>query len=316
MRFAVYMPLLLALLAAPGARLLAERSEPRMATWLLTASAGVLAAASTTSLALLALTGLIRIPLLAHLGHWSLQVVQRDDPAELSVAVIAGVLLAAVALAAARMLWRRIRALAGAALDSACMPAPDGLVVVDDPAPEAFALPGLPGRVIVSTGMLHALDTGEHDILLAHERAHLAGHHYLFVAVAQFGAAANPLLRPLATAVTYTIERWADERAAGATGGDRRRVARTVGKAALATHRAPVRSRVPAAALGMLGTLRRRTRLSGSGPVPRRVAALLTPPHRLRLTPAIGTAAVLTAALWSAAEATHDLHLLLKVAGA
>jgi hypothetical protein len=38
--------------------------------------------------------------------------------------------------------------------------------------------------------------------------------------------------------------------------------------------------------------------------------------RRLSPTPAIGTAVVLTAALWSAAEAAHDLHLLLKVADA
>ncbi|MET7619100.1 M56 family metallopeptidase [Streptomyces sp. NPDC005408] len=315
MRIAVYLPLLLSLLAPLGARPLAERCEPRLATWLLTATSMVLAMASTLSLAMLAATGLLRIPLLAALGHWSAQAAQRDDPAELSVALIAGLLLAAAAFAAGRMLWRRVRSLAAAVLEAACMPAPDGLVVVDDTAPEAFALPGLPGRVIVSTGMLHALEKSEHEVLLAHERAHLAGHHYAFVALAQFGAAANPLLRPLASAVTFTVERWADESAATAT-GDRHKAARTVGKAALAAHRAPARSRIPAAALGMLGALTRRTHLSSAGPVPRRVAALLAPPLRLRPAPALATAAILAVAVWSTAEAAHDLHLLLEHAGA
>ncbi|MER6470363.1 hypothetical protein [Streptomyces collinus] len=45
---------------------------------------------------------------------------------------------------AARMLWRRARTLAAAAVEAACMPAKDGLVVVEDEAPDAFALPGLP----------------------------------------------------------------------------------------------------------------------------------------------------------------------------
>jgi Zn-dependent protease with chaperone function len=310
-RIAVYLPLLLALLAAPGARFLTERCEPRLATWLLTASSLVLAAASTVSLGLLAVTGLIRFPLLAGLGHWSASAAQRHDPAELSVALVAGALLAFLALAALRMLWRRVRSLAGAAIEAACMPAPDGLVIVDDPAPEAFALPGLPGRVVVSTGMLHALDDGEHHILLAHERAHLGDHHYLFVALAQLGAAANPLLRPLASAVTYTIERWADERAATAT-GDRRRVARTVGKAALAAHRTPARSALPAAALGLLG---RRAARPAVGPVPRRVAALLAPPSRHRALPALLTASVLAIAVLATADATRDLHALLELAG-
>ncbi|MFF3913096.1 M56 family metallopeptidase [Streptomyces sp. NPDC001852] len=313
MRILVYLPLLLPLLAPLGARQLSERCEPRLATWLLTVSSLVLAVASTLSLGLLAVTGLTRVPLIAGPGHWSLSTARRDDPTELSVAVLAGLLLGGALVMAARMLWRRAGSLAAAALDAACMPSRDGLVVVDDPAPDAFALPGLPGRVVVSTGMLHTLDEAEHAILLAHERAHLAAHHYAFVALAQLGAAANPLLRPLATAVTYTTERWADENAAVVT-GDRGRVARAVAKAALAARDTPARSRLPGAALGILG--RRRTRLATAGPVPRRVAALLAPPlgrHRLL---AAATAAVLLTATWSSAEAAHDLHKLLETIGA
>lgn len=313
MRIAVYVPLLLAVLAPLGARPLSERCEPRLATWLLTASALVLGAASTISLGLLAITGLIRIPLLAGLGHWSAHSAQRDDPAELSVALVAGLLAGAAVLAAARMLWRRARTLAAAALDAACMPTRDGLVIVDDEVPDAFALPGLPGRVVVSTGMLDTLDKTEHDILLAHERAHLAAHHYLFVALAGLGAAAYPLLRPLVTAVTYTIERWADERAATTT-GDRTRVARTVGKAALAAHHAPATMRTPGAALGILG--RPKNPLRSAGPVPRRVAALLAPPLGRHSGLALATTAILTLATWSTAEAAHDLHLLLEAVGA
>jgi Zn-dependent protease with chaperone function len=214
-------------------------------------------------------------------------------------------------VAAVRLLWRRCRALAHAIVDAACLAAKDDFVIVDDPVPEAFALPGRPGRIVVSTGMLDALDTGERDILLAHERAHLAEHHYVFVALAQLCAAANPLLRPLAAAVAYTVERWADEHAATVT-GDRRRVARTVGKAALAAHKSRARSRVTAAALGMLG---RGTALSAAGPVPRRVAALLAPPRRPRAIPALVTMAVLLAAAWSTADAVQDVHVLLGFVG-
>jgi beta-lactamase regulating signal transducer with metallopeptidase domain len=311
MRIAVYLPLLLPLLAPLGARLLTQRCEPRLATWLLAAASVGLGAASTLSLALLAATAAIRIPLLAALGDWSANSAQRQDPTELSVALIAGLLLGGAVLAAARMLWRRARSLAAAAIDAACMPARDGLVVLEDEAPDAFALPGLPGRVIVSTGMLDTLDQAEHSILLAHERAHLAAHHYLFVALAQLGATANPLLRPLAAAVTYTIERWADENAVAAT-GDRTRVARTVGKAALAARHALARA--PGAALGILG--RNKGPLAGAGPVPRRVAALLAPPLPLHGGLALVTVAVLAVAAWSSAEAAHDLHLLLRAAGA
>ncbi|MGW7527635.1 M56 family metallopeptidase [Streptomyces sp. NPDC054783] len=311
MHVAVYLPLLLSLIAPLGARPLAERCEPRLATWLLTASALVLGVAGTISLGLLAVAGLIRAPQLAALGHWSAGTAQHEDPAALSVSLIAGLLLGGAVLMAARMLWRRARSLAAAAWEAACMPARDGLVVVPDDAPDAFAIPGLPGRVVVSTGMLHSLDASEHDILLAHERAHLTAHHYAFVALAQLGAAANPFLRPLATAVTYTVERWADENAAAST-GDRRRVARTVGKAALAAHRTPALPRVAGAALGILG---RRSPLAKAGPVPRRVAALLAPPLGRHPALTAATAAVLTAATLATAEAAHDFHLLLRTVG-
>ncbi|MEV8129099.1 M56 family metallopeptidase [Streptomyces sp. NPDC085944] len=312
MRIAVYMPLLLTLFAPLGARPLSERCEPRLATWLLTASSLLLSTASMISLGLLAVTGLIRIPLLADLGHWSAHSAQIADPVQLSIALAAGLLLGGAVITAARMLARRARTLAAAAVDAACMPARDGLVVVEDEAPDAYALPGLPGRVVVSTGMLHTLDTSEHDILLAHERAHLTAHHYAFVALAQLGAAANPLLRPLATAVTYTVERWADENAATST-GDRTRVARAVGKAALAAHRTPSRLRTAGAVLGILG---HRGPLAAAGPVPRRVAALLAPPLRRHPALAAVTAAVLTAATLATAEAAHDLDLLLRTVGA
>ncbi|MFE1950876.1 M56 family metallopeptidase [Streptomyces sp. NPDC059524] len=312
MHIAVYLPLLLPLLAPLFARPLAERCEPRLATWLLTATSLVLGAASTLSLGALAVAGLLRLPFLAGLGHWSAGTAQRDDPIELSVSLAAGLLLGGAVVMAVRMLWRRARTLAAAAVEAACMPARDGVVVIEDDAPDAFALPGLPGRVVVSTGMLDTLDRTEHGILLAHERAHLAGHHYAFVALAQLGAAANPFLRPLARSVTYTVERWADERAAAAT-GDRGRVARAVGKAALASR--PAARRPLGAALGILG-LARRTGIAAAGPVPRRVAALLAPPLGRHPLLAAATAAVLTAATLSSAEAAHDLHRLLEAVGA
>ncbi|MFF2650107.1 M56 family metallopeptidase [Streptomyces sp. NPDC058045] len=312
MLYAVYLPLLLPLLATWGARLLATRCEPRLATWLLTLSSVVLGAASTLCLGLLAATAVIRIPLFAQLGHWSARSAQLDDPTELSVALLAALLVGGAALAGMRMVARRTRAIVAAAVEAACMPAHNGLVVVEDAAPDAFAVPGLPGRIVVSTGMLDTLEAGEHDILLAHERAHLAAQHHLFVAFAQLGATVNPFLRPLATTVTYTIERWADERAAETT-GDRTCVARAVGKAALATRHTPART--PGATLGVLGP-RRRNPLAAAGPVPRRVAALLAPPLTRHPGLTLATGAVLAATTWASAEAVHDLHLLLTAVGA
>jgi Zn-dependent protease with chaperone function len=319
MHFLVYLPLLFPVPAALAARPLAERLAPWLATWLLAACALALAVLSCAALGVLVVAGAVRLPLAALMGDWSLAAVRADDSVSKIEAAVAGALLVAAAMAGMRMLWRRMRALAAAALEAACLPGPGQLVVVEDTIPDAYALPGLPGRVVVSTGMLDALDDADREAMLAHERAHLACHHYAFVVAAHLAAACNPLLRPVAAAVAYTVERWADERAATAC-GDRRQVARAIGKAALATAHHPARRGIPGAVLGLLG--RRRSALHGAGPVPRRVAALLaeprtySPPLNYPILSLAAAAAVVGASALCAFAAAHDLHVALKLAGA
>ncbi|MEY9874005.1 Zn-dependent protease with chaperone function [Streptacidiphilus sp. MAP12-33] len=312
-----YLPLVLPGLLGLAAPRLADRLEPRVATWLLAGSAVVLAAGSTIALGVLVLAGLIRVPLAAFFGHWSLSAVRQADPVSKVEAVLAAVVLAVVLVTALRLARRRVRALVAAGFEAACLPGAGEYVVVDDPAPEAYALPGhpgRPGRIVVSSGMLAALDEHEREVLIAHERTHLRAHHYAFVAAAHLAAAANPLLRPVGAAVAYTVERWADESAATAC-GDRRRAAQAVGKAALAAKHAPLRN--PATALGIGGGVRR------AGPVPRRVAALLAPPlrsHRglpwalpwgVPWLPVLSTGLLLATSALCAFTAAHDIHLLL-----
>ena len=71
MDLAVYLPLLLPLCAAAGAGPLAHRLPPMVATWLLTSAAVALAALSTAVLGILALTAVLRVPLVASLAHLS-----------------------------------------------------------------------------------------------------------------------------------------------------------------------------------------------------------------------------------------------------
>lgn len=171
---------------AIAARPLAERLPPVTATWLLSVSAILLAAASSAVLGMLALTALVRLPLVDVIGKMSGQVISRDDPAALLTA------------------GRKARQLPGSGQ----------VVVTDDDAADAYTLPGLPCRIVITVGMLRALAASEWQVLLAHERAHAAGLHYLFGTGARIAAAANPLLHPVASAVGYTMERWADEHAA------------------------------------------------------------------------------------------------------
>ncbi|MEU4116894.1 M56 family metallopeptidase [Kitasatospora sp. NPDC028055] len=194
-------------------------------------------------------------------------------------------------------------------------PADHPLTVLDDERADAFALPGRlrrpgrpgePGRIVVTSGMLRALSGPERSALLAHERAHLTGRHHVFLALAEHAADIHPALRPLRAPLGYHLERWADEVAAARI-GDRAVTARAVGRAALAASRSPwpARPRLVAAA--------------HSGPVPRRVAALLqprpstAPATRLRAV-ALALAACLALTTGAALEATADLHHTVETA--
>jgi Peptidase family M48 len=305
MRDAIYLPLAVSLLAALSARWVAGRLEPRTATWLLTVSALLLAAATGAALAALAATVIGQVPVLASIGHWSVRALRQNDPTSLSLAVAACILLGGAMAAACRAGFRRVRALAAAAGTARCLPCTGQFAVLDDPEPDAYTLPGLPGRIVVTSGMLDALDDREVQVLVAHERAHLACGHYLFVTAAHLAAAANPLLRPVEAAVRYAVERWADEYAAGRI-GDRRVAAVTVGKAALLT---TASRRASSSALSMVTRSLRR-----AGPVPRRVAALLAAPPGPR--PLLVAAAVLVLGLaaTSTLEVARDLHALFELA--
>jgi hypothetical protein len=306
-RLLVYLPLLIPVLAAIAARPLAARMEPRKATWLLTAATVALAACSTVALALLVASAAARVPFVAALRDYSPSVMHRADPTSAVTGAAAAVVLTAAALTVAITVRRRARALAESYRRSASLH--DGaVVVVPGPAVAAYAMPGSPGRIVVSGRLLKVLGPGGREALLAHERAHLAGRHHLFTSVALMAAAANPVLLPVARAVDYTVERWADEHAARVT-GDRRLVAATIGQVAmLAT---PVRQ-AAAATLGIVGT--RRVCLAWAGPVPRRVAALLAPPPRSRYLLLFAVVLLVLLAGASALQAARDLHALLELA--
>ena len=312
MHLAIYLPLVLPLLAAAAARPLAGRLPPAAATWLLVLSAIALALASSAVLGMLALTALVRIPLVDSLTGMSGSVISRHDPPSVPVAIAAGALLAAAAAAACRASCGRARALIAAGREARRLPGAGQVVVIDDEAADAYTLPGVPCRIVITAGMLRALSQPEHAVLLAHERAHASGLHYLFTTAARLAAAANPLLRPVASAVGYTVERWADERAAAVT-GDRELAARAIAHAALAATAAPSRRPVPA---GVLGAVSIPARMRRPGPVPRRVAALLRPPPQPQLL-LLAVAVVLVAVSGvSALEAARDLHALLAAARA
>ena len=109
--------------------------------------------------------------------------------------------------------------------------------------------------VVMTTGALRALDRGQVDAVLAHERAHLACHHHRFLAIARIGRQVFPfipLMRDAAGQVARLAEMHADDAA-------------TAGRDA----------RPLATALVVLAS-------AGAGPAPARAAAGTDAVHRIQ----------------------------------
>jgi Zn-dependent protease with chaperone function len=263
MTFIVYLPLVLALPLALTARRFAARGMPGPAAWSLTVTAVLAAAASTWSLTMLALTMLDDVPPLATLDdHPTLEL---PEPVPGPVAMIAGILLTAGVVRLAADAHRRFST--NRRLRAIGDPVHDDVVIADWAAPMAIAVPGAArghGHLLVTTGILRLLSTGERQVVFAHERAHLAHRHHRFTAAAAAAAAVNPLLIPVRTAVEFLAERWADEDAA-ADVGDRRLAARAVARAALAASGADAG---PMLGIDSGATVQRVRALNGPAPAP------------------------------------------------
>ncbi len=292
MRVSVYLPLLLSAVLAVGTPVLSRRLAPTVAARVLTLSAAVTAAASTWGLLLLATTLLQHTP----------EAEEHGTQARPVPALAAAVAVVALTLAVSRA-WHavRVRLQTDQALRRICQSChPDGeLVVLRDAGVHAYAVPGRPGRILVSTGLLRTTDPGDRRVVLAHERAHLRQSHHLLRAATELAAALNPLLIPARRAVTYLVERAADEAAADAV-GSRTNTAAALVKIALAS---------AAAAPGTQLAFHQHAVLD-------RVAALRSPP--VHSTPPLAAASLATALLAFAAAGDATLsfgHLLAAATG-
>jgi Zn-dependent protease with chaperone function len=257
----VYVPVALSLLVAATSRLLAGRLAPTGGTVVSVVGAAVLCALGTTwALILLALT---------LLGFTALAEREATERGVVLVQPVPGVVGALAAVGLALGVARAVRVLRARVatrrelrkLCASC--APGELAVVPVAEPHAFAVPGRPGRVLITQGLLRLLDGKERRVVLAHERSHLRGRHHGLRAVAELAAAVNPMLVPVREAVAFLVERAADEHAARVS-GSRAITARALAKAALAE--------ASGRGLGALGFI--------SGGVSARVAALQAGPPR------------------------------------
>ena len=139
---------------------------------------------------------------------------------------LAGAVMARTALTAATHL-RTVRRQAVRHAQTARLvgrPDPDlGATLVDHAQPAAYCVAGPHPTVILTTAALQALDPDQVDAVLAHERAHLASHHHLLLAIARIGRQVFPflpLMREADAQIARLVEMHADD-AATAHGGAR-----------------------------------------------------------------------------------------------
>jgi len=284
--------------AVAGPRL-ARRLPPAAATRVVVPASLVVAATGVWVLGAVAFTWVAQLGPVSRYGQWSAEQLRDDSPIPRVIAIGATVLAVLSVGRAAACGTRRLRLLLAVRQSCRGVGAPGSLVVLDDDRPDAFATPGARGRIVVTRGLLRALNADERRALLAHETAHLAHRHACWLLVAELAAAANPMLTPTARAVRHAVERWADEDAARAV-ADRRLVARTLARTALLIRAAPVAG-VPLPAVG--------------GDVPGRVRALLEPPPRQRVAPLFVLVALLVVATMAAGTVQRRGDELLDHAG-
>jgi len=238
-RISVYLPLLASLILAAISRPLARRVSPRTAAPALVVAAALTAVASTWALTLLAAT-LLRDspPVMERAGVRALAVVGEPVPDAIALGAALALGVGAYRLVEARHRGRAtLQALRGVCADAGAE-----LVVLAAAAPHAVAVPGRSwgrGHIVVTSGMLAALDDRERQVMLAHERTHLRRGHHWQQKVVDGAAAVNPLLRPVRATVAYLLERDADESAAERV-GSRDLAAQSLTRAALANTRPPV----------------------------------------------------------------------------
>ncbi len=65
-------------------------------------------------------------------------------------------------------------------------------VVLDDPRPAAYCVPGRPAGIVLTSAALAVLDPAQLDAVLSHERAHLASRHHWLVTLTSGLVAATP----------------------------------------------------------------------------------------------------------------------------
>lgn len=277
----------------------ARRTRPAIATWMLSLGALVSAAAGLLVLALFAAPFVGQADGVADSFHWSPGVLRHDSPLGRGLSGSAIALLVALCVRVCVVGARQLHRLHRAAVTSRELPA-DALVVLPTASVDAYSVPGRPGRVVVTRGLVRTLGPGERRAVLAHEHSHLAHRHHLHVIAGAVAAAANPLLARIPAALRLATERWADEDAAGACDRSTVRAALSIVASSASV------ARRPALAMSIASTA-----------ITERVRALQSsPPQPRLLLVATGVALVLATVTTAVVATGHTYHIFELAAAA
>lgn len=147
----------------------------------------------------------------------ALSAVLISEPNHVVARTVAGALLAAMVwrtVEAARHLHRVAENLRVAAEFGRRADPLTRTLIIDEAAPDAFAVSSGGGAVVITSGLAQMLSPAELDAIVAHERAHLRYRHNVSIQVTETAAHLLPWLRVVSAAVRHQAERQADECAA------------------------------------------------------------------------------------------------------
>jgi Zn-dependent protease with chaperone function len=286
------------LLVLAAGHLLVDRLRPDLAVRVFAWTTFAVGVSAALNLASFAVKALAEIPAVAVLGGWSYRIVAADSVHEPWTPWFCLAWCAAAGLAVTLAVRRHRRAVVVANRLAAALPGGDQVVVASSEVVDAFALPGRPARIVVTTAMRDLLDADQLAVVIAHERGHLDQRHHDLVWLTRLGAAIHPVLFPMVRRVEYLAERTADE-AAARTVGDRRGVAEALGLVALHTRGG---RRVGALHIG-----------SRLGQTPRRVMALLDTSVQRRFPALVPLFVAVSTVVWTC-ECVYDLQELFRIA--
>jgi hypothetical protein len=215
MHYSVYAGLAFAAMFGVVGPMIARRIAPSAATWLLTVGGLLSGVSAFAAMTTLGLTLVGKDSTVAERGHWSISALRAANPVRWPIAVVALVGVAIAVVRVGRLGVRRVGVhRASRRASQLAVAADDDLIVLPHLSAEAYAVPGRPGRIFLTRGLLRLLTDDERHVVVEHERSHLRHRHHLHRLAVTIAAALNPLLATLPHSQEWATERWADEDAA------------------------------------------------------------------------------------------------------